>query len=345
VATAGRPENSALARSPIGELLESEPYLFEFFQAVRLMQQILPDREPVGRFVNPSGEVARFGVNPSPVFPASQIQKLAHRPDGTPFLAVNFMGLIGPLGLLPLYYTEMVEERLRARDRTLRDFFDVFHHRIISLFYAAWEKYRFNIAYERGERDRFSHHLLDLLGLGSRGLQDRQEVSDDSLLFYGGILAAHPRSAQALKQVLADYFDVPVEIEQFVGGWYSMDSDAQCALGAREGYSEQLGFGAVVGNEIWDQQSRVRIRLGPLSYEQYCDFLPGRPGNAQLRAMTKFFAGNEFDVEVQLILARDEVPACELASHADEGLQLGWTTWVKSAPFRRDPGDAVFEIC
>lgn len=344
MATAGRTENTALARTEIGELLEREPYLFEFFQAVRLLERLMPDRAPVGRFVNPRSEVARFGANPSPIFPASQIQALQVRHDGTPFLAVNFMGLIGPLGLLPLYYTEMAMERLRNRDTTLRDFLDVFHHRMISLFYAAWEKYRFNIAYERGERDRFSHHLLDLLGLGTEGLQDRQEVADDSLLFYGGLLAMHPRSAQSLKQMLWDYFDVPVEIEQFVGAWYPMDGDSQCELGAREGYSEQLGFGAVVGSEIWDQQSRVRIKLGPLNFAQYRDFLPGGSAHRQLRALTRFYAANEFDVEVQLILRREEVPSCELAAGEEQGLQLGWTTWVKSAPFRRDPGDTVLLI-
>ena len=66
----------------------------------------------------------------------------------------------------------------------------------------------------------------------------------------------HPRSAAALRQVLADYFDVPVEIEQFVGAWYPVDAESQCCLGEGGGYSEQLGFGAVVGDEVWDQQSR-----------------------------------------------------------------------------------------
>jgi len=344
VATAGRPENTALARTPLGEWLEREPWNFEFFQAVRLLERLIPAKEPVGRFVNPASEVARFQVNPVPAFPASQIQGLTTRPDGSIALSLNFMGLIGPLGLLPLYYTEQVLERLRARDRTLADFFDIFHHRAISLFFAAWEKYRFNIAYERGERDRFSHHLLDLLGLGTEGLENRQEVADDSLLFYSGLLALHPRSATSLRQILWDYFDVPVEIEQFVGAWYVIDADSQCTLGLRAGYSEQLGYGAVVGNEIWDRQSRVRIQLGPLTFEQYRDFLPGGEGNRQLRALTKFYAGNEFDVEVQLVLKREEVPACELAATEGEGLQLGWTTWVKSAPFRRDPGDTILNI-
>lgn len=342
MATAGRTESTALARTPIGELLAREPYRFEFFQAVRLLNLLLVERSPVGRFVSPSAEVARFAVNPSPAFPASQIQSLTMREDGTPVLSVNFMGLVGPLGLLPLYYTELVMERTRARDHALREFLDIFHHRMLSLFYAAWEKYRFSIAYERGERDRFSRHLLNLIGLGTPGLQERQEVADESLLFYGGLLASQPRSAAALEQILQDYFDVPAEIEQFVGAWYPMDPDAQCELD-RGGESAQLGFGAVVGSEIWDQQTRVRIRLGPLTLEQYRDFLPGGEAWKRLRALAKFFAGNEYDMELQLILRREDVPACALAGE-EEGVQLGWTTWVKSKPFQRDPGETILNL-
>ena len=171
-------------------------------------------------------------------FPASQIQELERPADGPARMRVNFMGLTGPSGVLPLMYSELVIDRLRARDRTMRDFFDIFNHRMISLFYQAWEKYRFTIPYERGERDRFSHHLLALLGLGTPGLQDRQDVSDDSLLFYAGLLSLHARSATALRQVLADYFDVPVEIEQFVGAWYPLDRESQCS---HERNSELLG--------------------------------------------------------------------------------------------------------
>jgi type VI secretion system protein ImpH len=100
----------------------------------------------------------------------------------------------------------------------------------------------------------------------------------------------------------------------------------------------------VVGNEIWDQQSRVRIQLGPLTFEQYRDFLPDGSAYRQLSAFTSFYAGNEFDVEVQLILRREEVPNCELSAREDEGVQLGWTTWAKSEAFRRDPGDTVLSI-
>lgn len=331
-----------LVRWPIVEFLDREPYCFDFFQAVRLLTRMAPNRQVVGRFNNPASEVVRFGAYAPVAFPASAIQELERPLVGPARMRVNFMGLTGPSGVLPLVYSELVIGRLRARDRTMRDFYDVFNHRMISLFYQAWEKYRFTIPYERGELDPFSHHVLALLGLGTPGLQDRQDVSDDSLLFYSGLLSLHTRSATALRQVLADYFEVPVEIEQFVGAWYPVEEDSQCSLSEAMNYSERLGYGAVVGDEIWDQQSRVRIQLGPLTLERYMEFLPGGDAYRHIRALAKFYAGKEYDVEIQLILLRAEVPVCELKE--EPGPQLGWTSWVKSRAFGRDPGDAILEL-
>jgi type VI secretion system protein ImpH len=345
-ATSGTPASAvttAVRYWDVTQLLNEEPWTFQFFQAVRLLERILPDRSPIGRFVHPSKEIVRINVNTITAFPASQIQELRWDTGGAPVLVVNFMGLFGPLGTLPLYYSEMIRERLRAKDTTVVAFFNIFNHRMISLFYQAWEKYRFTIAYERGERDRFSHHLLDLIGLGTAGLQKRQSVPDDSLLFYSGLFALHARSAAALRQILIDYFDVPVEVEQFVGAWYPLTVPNQCRLD-NFAVSEQLGIGAVVGDEIWDQGAGVRVRLGPLDLRQYLDFLPEGTAYSPLRAITRFFSGDEIDFEVQLILKRGDVPACELDDVPAVVPQLGWSTWVKSAPMTRDPADTILRI-
>ena len=158
-------------------------------------------------------------VNPDTAFPAGEIQSLEFRSDAPVRMAVNFMGLTGPEGVLPYSYSLLISERMRARDTTLRDFLDLFHHRIISLFYRAWEKYRFGVAHERNQRDIVTQHLKDLVGLGESRLQERLAIRDDVLLFYAGLLAPQQRSAAALQQLVGDYFGVRVEVEQFVGGW------------------------------------------------------------------------------------------------------------------------------
>ena len=63
-----------------------------------------------------------------------------------------------------------------------------------------------------------------------------------------------------------------------------------------------------------------------------------------MRAITRFYSGGEYDVEVQLILRKQEVPVCELKPQDGSGPQLGWTSWVKTAEFSRDAGETILEL-
>jgi type VI secretion system protein ImpH len=337
-------DNTAWRYRHLRKIVESVPWEFQFFQAVRLLERLQPQRHAIGRFVPPQLEAVRFAATPRIAFPASQIQGINWRENGPPVMMINFFGMTGPMGMMPLYYTELILERHRHKDRALSDFLDLFNHRMVSLFYQAWEKYRVTVAYERGERDRFSHILMDGLGLGTDFLQNRQIIRDDSLLFYSGLLGIHTRPAASLRQVLWDYFDVPVEIEQLVGAWHSLEENNQCKFDKANTYSEQVGMGAIVGDEIWDQQSGVRIRLGPLTLEQYLDFLPTGTAHEPLKAILRFYSGWEIDYEVQLILKRKQVPGCQLGDESDEGPKLGWVSWAKNIDMNRDPDDTVLRV-
>jgi type VI secretion system protein ImpH len=342
MAAASRTENPDLALAKVRRALFTEPCSFDFFQAVRLLGWLQPERSPVGRYSHPAGEVVRFGANPILHFPASAVQAIAEREDASPSMDVNFMGLIGPLGVLPNYLTEMVAGRVRAQDRTMLDFLNIFNHRLISFFYQAWEKNHFTVAYERDGNDAVTACMLALVGLGTPGLRGRQPVRDETFIYYSGLFALMPKSALALEATVGDYFRIPVEVEPFVGTWRSLREPDYCVLGENVSEATMLGWGAVAGDEIWDQQSRVRLKLGPLTQAQYRNFLPTGPAWPELKAMLRSFCGNDLEFEIQLILRRDAVPALELRSPEEGALRLGWQTWLKSRPgFDRDPGDTI----
>lgn len=344
MATQSGPEDPRVAESPIEEILREDPCSFQFFQAVTLLQRLRQGRQPVGRFSNPEEEAVHFRVNTSLAFPASQIQAIDWPESAPPSMTVNFMGLTGPQGVLPYAYSEFILERLRAKDPTLVDFLDIFNHRMISFFHRAWEKYRFPVTYCLGDEDRFTQRLLDLIGMGTPGLQERQPVPDEALLHYVALLGLQSRSAAALEQILSDYFEVPVEVEQFVGGWYRLDPGSQSRVDEGDSDGERLGIGVVVGDEVWDQQSRVRVKIGPMTLSRYLDFLPEGSAYEPLRALTRFFSNDEFDFEVELILEREQVPACEVGSQGEAAPQLGWVTWLKSAPFQREASDTILSL-
>jgi type VI secretion system protein ImpH len=147
-----------------------------------------------------------------------------------------------------------------------------------------------------------------------------------------------------LERIISDYFDVPVEVEQFVGAWHRLDENDLCIFDRANDASEQLGWGAIVGDEIWNQQSGVRIKLGPLGLQHYLDFLPCGTAFKPLGSLARFVARGEMDFQVQLILKKDEVPACELSEEAETEPMLGWTSWAKTEPMRENAGDTIFSI-
>jgi type VI secretion system protein ImpH len=336
MATAVRTDDPRLDLAPIRTRLFAEPWSFEFFQAVRLLALLQPLRSQVGQATNPSVEAVRFGANASLKFPPSQIHSLTQSADGVVRMDVNFIGVVGPLGAMPKYMTELVAQRIRVGDTALRDFLNIFNHRLTSFFYRAWEKNHFTIGYERDGSDPITRYLLAIVGLGSPLLQNRQPVPDHLLVFYGGLFGLGSKPAVALEAAVGDYFDVDVEVEPFVGTWRKLANEDQCFL-EQTTESDMLGFGTVVGDEVWDRQSRVRLRIGPLAVERYLDFLPSGSAWSALRAVAKVFCGTDLEFEIQLILRQEDVPACRLGDPEIEGPALGWTSWIKShATFNRD---------
>jgi type VI secretion system protein ImpH len=358
MATQSRQQTSDLKSEPGSErkvdprfesiraMLEREPYCVQFFQAVRLMERLYPERNPVGLFVSPTSEVVQFSSVPTLAFPASEIQDLQFGKDGQPKLFVNFMGLCAATGVLPHPYTEFLLERVRAKDRGPGEFFDIFNHRIIALFYRGWQKYRFYIAYERtgASDDVISARLLDLIGLGTKGLTHRMDIEDEACLYYAGLLSARRPTAQGLKQLLEDYFDVPVYVEQFTGTWNRLPPGNLTFLRDSGAFCERLGMGTIVGDEVWDQHGTVTIRLGPMNFERYQEFLPGANACRELQAWLRIYANREFDFIIQLVLEREETPGATLGEDSRQAPRLGWVSWIKNRPLGRDPDEATYRL-
>jgi len=137
---------------------------------------------------------------------------------------------------------------------------------------------------------------------------------------------------------------VQAEVHQFAGAWYDLPLDAQCELVDEEGSPRQLGLGAVAGDQIWDHSSKALIRIGPLSLERYREFLPGTPTHNALRGLVRFYAGGQIDFDVQLVLARDQVPEYELGADGAGELPLGLCSWAKTGDFEHDPDDAILSL-
>lgn len=348
------------------EQLEKEPYRFDFFQAVRLLRWLAEtvdqtdvqyQRKPLGEDYSPREEIVRFHALPSHSFPQGSISDF-HWPtarDSLPAeMVVGFMGLTGPNGVLPRHYTQLVIDRTRDKDNALRDYLDLFNHRIISHFYRAWAKYRLPIAIEQSRLnkqregdDLFTRCLFCLVGLGTPGLRDRLQLNDASFLYFSGHFAHYPRNAISLEAVVADYFQLPVQVRQCHGQWLYLSPEDQSNIGPQqllETHNNQLGTNVVVGRRVWGVEQSFRLRLGPLGYRQFEQFTPAGRALLRLAQLVRMYVGLEFDFDVQLVLRRDEVPLCRLACGEDASARLGWNTWIRNRDFVDDVDDAVFVV-
>jgi type VI secretion system protein ImpH len=244
--------------------------------------------------------------------------------------------------VLPYWYSVVVDEASRGRNHAVRAFLDIFQHRMLSHFYRAWEKSRSEVGFERGAADQLAPVVRAIVGLNAPGLEGRMGVSDTALLFYSGLLGPSQRSAIGLEQLLEDYFGAPVRVEQFSGGWFELSPDAFLRLGEDDTPSAQLGVGAVVGTAIWNEQARVRIRVGPLARDDFERFLPSGPAHGELRELVHFYADEAVDFDLQLVLRQDDVPPTVLGQTSS--LPLGWGSWLCTRPSSSDKDQVVFSL-
>lgn len=323
--------------SALNSMAFARAYEFDFFQLVRVLTRAYPDRAPVGHLRDrPSKEVVRFGAEVSLNFPASAVHSVREGEDTPHVMTVTFFGLTGPSGVLPDFYTEHLIARIHRGDRAMADFFDLFNHRLLSLFYRAWEKHQPYVEYERsrdreaGEEhapDRYSHHLFDIVGMGTPNLRGRLPFADEALLHYAGLIAQRPRSAIAVKRILCDFFQLPVEIDQCVGDWYRLRPEDRCHMES-DGLQNALGSGAIAGEEVWDPQAHFRVRVGPLSYDEFREFLPGSDALSTMREWIRFLVGGAQSFWINPILRLEDVPELRLGDEDPESPRLGWTCWL-----------------
>lgn len=346
--------------------LFTHPQRFDFFQAVRLLvlaaledtRSGKPKRTAVGEDASPRSEVVRFRSLVSHSFPVSSIADLkrGEEADGgddhghPPEMTVAFFGLTGPSGVLPQHYTQLLIERVRRKDESLRDFLDLFHHRLISLFYRAWEKYHFPVGFERSKldpdrpsEDLFTRCLFSLIGMGTDGLRGRQQIPSHALLYFGGLFAHERGNAAALEAIVSEYFNLPTEIIQLRGTWLYLPPEQQTQLGGTNGFglgNNQLGVTAIAGDRVWDIENTFRIRLGPLDYNMFRRLLPSADMLTPLAQMARTYVGPELSFEIQPVLRASDVPYCRVG--VADGSRLGWDTWLLTAPKTKDAEDAVF---
>lgn len=310
----------------------------DFFWLLRQIQARFKDRPKIGSSLRPGQDLVRLQHPPDLEFPPSSIVRWTESPDGrAPRLDISFLGLFGPNGALPLHLTEYARDRVREGDHTLTSFVNLFQHRLLSLFFKAWAVHQKTVDMDRGESEAFSKYFGSFIGIGMPSLRNRDEIHDNAKYYFSGRLATHSRNAEGLGAILSEYFSVLVRIEDFSGRWLRMPAEDRCRLGETKA-TGILGQTVVLGERIWECQTKFRIRMGPMTLEDFKRLLPTGDSFKRLKVWVLNYVGLELEWDVQLVLQAAAVPQTCLGS----GGYLGWTTWLRSVPFLRDAEDVIF---
>jgi type VI secretion system protein ImpH len=313
----------------LGQLATDAPRL-DFFQVVRRLEALYPEKPGFGHSQQPKDDPIRLGQTPSMAFAPGMLAGLETSPGGRQWLRGYFFGLFGPNGPLPHHVTE---HALPRKDATLAlaAFADLFHHRLLSLFYRAWASGRPTVSFDKPDRDRFGEQLGAQFGLGQGALRGRDELPDRAKLHYAGILSMQARNAEGLRVMLEDFFRATVEILEFRGGWMRLPDNCRLRLGQSPD-TGGLGTTAVLGAKVWGCQQRFRIVIGPLALGEFRRLLPTGDSVRRLVALVRNYIGDEKDWDLGLILKKDEMPPLQLGRSGE----LGWTSWLQTTPADQD---------
>jgi type VI secretion system protein ImpH len=332
--------------------LTEHPYDFSFQQAVRLLERSTALRitqvdkatnKPIARYMPPSSEFVRFNTRQSFSFPASEIASVKATIKDAKInqwkMDVNFIGLTGSGGILPYHYTETALKRLKLKDSSMVDFFNIFNHRTTSLFYQASSKYKFPIEYERkrlnniesDSKDNYTQALLSLVGFGTRYSTNRLYTKDESIIYYAGLLTKKVRSASGLQQILEHHFSIPVEIKEFIGQWQDLIDDVRTRLPGinNEGQNNCLGRSVMLGRKGWFAQGKVRIILGPLNRNQLHKFAPGKSALKALNEIVRLYIGIDHDYDFIMRINKKDIPE-RVNLSTNQSAVIGWNTWLST---------------
>lgn len=331
-------------RAAFDALLES-PERYGFFQAVRLLYRThgLSPMHGSGR------EAVRFGVPDTLNFPAGEVRDLSTAPDGVEAqhrLVVNFFGLTGPNGVLPSHYTRWLIARARARDPGPRDFFELFNHRLLLLFWHAWRKHRPELALEFNLGQGALRYVYDLVGMGTPALYERmyprrapadpsRRLPGAALGYYSGLVSQRPHGVGSLSQVVGDVVGAPVVAHGCFGTWQRIATRDRTRLGRR---AHRLGDGVVLGSRFWDRQTTLQLSIGPLDRDRFDALLPSGELLASVVELTRFLTGLALDLRIKLALKAAQVPRIALGDRGPHRARLGWNTWL-SGRRRSTPAD------
>ena len=318
--------------------MRKNPFEYDFFQLLRKLQAAHPDKPRIGESVRLQQDFVRLRQEVSLAFATSTIKRIEPDAQSSIVHVFNqFFGLWGPNGPMPHELTQYVLDQKRDHDDTaIADFADVFHHRLLSLFFKAWANSQKAVDYERPQQARFPRFFNSFFGAGMDGFCERDSIPDRAKTYYAGHLSSATPNQSGLRAILEDFFSIPARIEPFVGFWMELPADCRYRMGGSRS-TGLLGQNLIVGERVWERQLKFRIVMGPMQRSDYERMLPGNRAFQMLKDWVRLYTRDVMFWDLQLILKAEEASQVQIGTSGC----LGWNTWLMTNPLRQDSTDLI----
>ena len=305
-----------------------------FYPLVLLLERLVGG-PPVGAASGPDDELIRFRHDPALAFSPSDVplvREIRLPPDPADpearhrrgfEVTTAFLGLTGAVTPLPHYIAEEVAQD-QGESVPMRDFLDLFHHRLLSLLFRGWARHDLPNAWRADGEDPWSPRLLALLGVDAASAEVRPALATWRLLRLAPLLAEPTMTAAGLAVAVQDALEeelggARVTVEPFAGAWVTIADDQVTRLGRQ---ASRLGVDCLVGQRVLDVAGKFEVLIGPLSAEQYRRFAGGEPVR-RVEQLVSALVSEPLEHDIVLWLAEDAAPALALGAS-----RLGKDAWL-----------------
>jgi type VI secretion system protein ImpH len=306
----------ATSPSELLELLCRQARSTSFFQAVLLLERIFPDAPAVGH----EGPVTREAIRLRPSIalscPPADVESIDKLSDERAQVTSTFLGLYGVDSPLPYAYAEHVaviaDEPGGVR---LREFLDVFHHRLYSLLYRTWRKSR-PVSTAEGH-DKLTDRVLAPIGycheLGVGGAR-RPRLAE------ARIRVLRARTTAGLEALLRHRLGYSCPVDPLQERWVEIPLGQRSSVGQRNAL---LGSSLVVGARMVDC-NKVCVQVRARHFSMFEDLLPEGDDRHALDDVVASYLRAPIDYDVEVKLAAEHVPPWKLGQRG----ALGRTVWL-----------------
>jgi type VI secretion system protein ImpC len=291
------------------------------FPAIRLLEDELATRSPIGTHHAAADERVHFSHPPSFALPAGEVLDVVYRrASGVTSVTVKtaLLGLVGAESPLP---SSMSEEALFDEDDALAPLYDVLHHRALSLLYCAWKRYTPGASADASHADPYADALLSLVGQdvfspygdGSDADAPPATVTDPFVaLGLSDFARCEPNflDTSALEQLIDRiYPELHARVSRSEPRLVrAADEDRGC-LGQQH---STLGVDAPYGASALDPSGVVRIEVGPVDGPTHETLRPGGARYRQLQPLIDEWLASRAVAELDILIQLEEAPALVL---------------------------------